>query len=267
MESFTYKNNLIFVRLKVNNDEKNKEKQYKQKLYGFLDTGGGQTFIFRKHQLIKHIKITQKYMETEELEYLPKNVIVFIGQDYFKNKIIEFNYLKQSVIEMKPTQLKKQLNNKSFGIKNAKHNHKKYEMIKSSKNNFIHVDIIFENKKHRFLFDTGATTTRNNKNSVKNDTANYAISFLDGIVFDKLAKKYNIEKNYDQDGSPAMTIQEITIFDKKIRNVKFLRREKGAFSWMSKITGIKHMGAIGGNVLKHFSIICDYKSKAFYVEQ
>ena len=84
-------------------------------------------------------------------------MIVFIGQDYFKNKIIEFNYLKQSVIEMKPTQLKKQLNNKSFGIKNAKHNHKKYEMIKNSKNNFIHVDIIFEIKKHRVLFDTGAT--------------------------------------------------------------------------------------------------------------
>ena len=64
-----------------------------------------------------------------------------------------------------------------------------------------------------------------------------------------------------------MTIQEIIIFDKKIMNVTFLRREKGAFSRMSKLTGVKHMGAIGGNVLKHFSVICDYKNKAFYVEQ
>ena len=193
---------------------------------------------------MKHIKLTQKYMKTKELEYLPENVIVFIGQDYFKNKIIEFNYLKQSVIEIKPTQLNKQIENDSFSTKNAKHNHKKYKMIKSSKNNFI-VNIIFENKKHRFLFDTGATTIRNNNNSVKKGTKYHAISFLDGIVFDKLAKKYNIQKKYDKDGSPAMTIQEIIIFDKKIKNVKFLRRETGAFSRMSKLTRIKHMGAIG----------------------
>ena len=35
---------------------------------------------------------------------------------------------------------------------------------------------------------------------------------------------------------------------------------------MSGWTKIKHIGAIGGNVLKNFNIICDYKNKKYYVE-
>ena len=34
---------------------------------------------------------------------------------------------------------------------------------------------------------------------------------------------------------------------------------------MTNQTGIKHIGAIGGNVLKNFRIICDYKDKIIYV--
>ena len=34
---------------------------------------------------------------------------------------------------------------------------------------------------------------------------------------------------------------------------------------MSNITKVKHVGAIGGNVLKNFNIICDYKNKNFYI--
>ena len=68
------------------------------------------------------------------------------------------------------------------------------------------------------------------------------------------------------DGSPIMIIPEITIFGKVIKNVKFLRRQNNSFSWMSKITKIKHIGAIGGNILKHFNIICDYKNIRYFVE-
>jgi len=51
-----------------------------------------------------------------------------------------------------------------------------------------------------------------------------------------------------------------------VKNVKFLRREKNAFyNFMSNQTGIKHIGAIGGNVLKNFKIICDYKHNVIYV--
>ena len=39
-----------------------------------------------------------------------------------------------------------------------------------------------EEKEEMFLFDTGATLLKNNKN--------YGISFLDGTLFDKLQKKY-----------------------------------------------------------------------------
>ena len=94
----------------------------------------------------------------------------------------------------------------------------------------------------------------------------YGISFLDGIIFDKLSKKYKVIRNYDDDKSPVIIIPEITIFDKKIKNVKFLRRDNNSFlNWMSNITKVKHIGAIGGNVLKNFNIICDYKNKNFYI--
>ena len=113
-----------------------------------------------------------------------------------------------------------------------------------------------EEKKEMFLFDTGETTTKKKKNS--------AISFLDGAVFDKLKNKYKTINNYDDDGSPSIIIP-ILIFN-TITKAKFLRRKKGALTtWMSNITGIAHIGAIGGNVLRHFKIIADYKNKRFYV--
>jgi hypothetical protein len=34
---------------------------------------------------------------------------------------------------------------------------------------------------------------------------------------------------------------------------------------MTNQTGIKHIGAIGGNIFKHFKIVCDYKDKIIYV--
>ena len=102
------------------------------------------------------------------------------------------------------------------------------------------------------------TLIRNNKN--------YAISFLDGIIFDNLVKNYKVIPNYDSDGSPCIIIQKIIIFDKIIKNVKFLRRGNNNFiKWMLQITGIKHIGAVGGNILKKFKLVADFKNKLFYI--
>ena len=232
-----FKYNLIYYPLTIG----------KNKYYGFVDTGGGYTFLFRNKKLLKNIKETNEYLENKELDKFPNNIILFIGQDFFRNKIIQFNYKKKIMKELTNSPSK---NTKKYKI---------FNMIKRKKNNFIHIDIIFENKKERFLFDTGATLDRNKKQ--------YAISFLDGKIFDKLKKKYKIIEKYDMDDSPVIIIPEITIFGKKIKNVKFLKRPDNAFfSGMSGITKIKHIGAIGGNVLKHFNIICDYKNKIYYVE-
>ena len=119
------------------------------------------------------------------------------------------------------------------------------------------IKIIFEEKEEMFLFDTGATIIRNNKN--------YGISFLDVILFDKLRKKYNEVDRFDDDGSPCIIIPKITIFNKVLKNVKFLRRNKGVFKWMSGLRDINHIGAIGGNVLKYFKIIGYFKNKIMYV--
>jgi hypothetical protein len=117
----------------------------------------------------------------------------------------------------------------------------------NNKLNYCLFEILFENKKEIFLFDTGAALIRNNKN--------YGVSFLDGKIFDKLKDKYKIVEKYDDDGSPCIIIPEIIVFNTVIKNVQF----------MTKQTGIKHIGAIGGNVLKYFRIICDFKNKMIYL--
>jgi hypothetical protein len=220
------KNNLIFIL--VNNNS-----------LGFLDTGGGTTFLFRKPEL--SIELDYPYINNNSLDFLPKNVILFCGNDYWANSIYLFDYI-----------------NKKFKfIYKIPKNVTSYKML-NNKINYCLFEILFENKKEIFLFDTGAALIRNNKN--------YGVSFLDGKIFDKLKDKYKIIEKYDDDGSPCIIIPEIIVFNTVIKNVKFIRRKKNAFlQFMTKQTGIKHIGAIGGNVLKYFRIICDFKNKMIYL--
>ena len=220
------KNNLIFIKVIDN-------------YIGFLDTGGGMTFQFRHPELNNKIKII--YRDEHAADFLPKKVIVFFGNDYWFNQIYLFDYIQQ----------------KFNFINKIPKNLTPYKML-NKKLNYSLFQLKFEGKDEVFLFDTGATIIRNNKN--------YGISFLDGKVFDKLQDKYKVIKKYDDDGSSCIIIPEIIIFNTMIKNVKFLRREKNVFyNFMSNQTGIKHIGAIGGNILKKFKIICDYKDKVIYV--
>ena len=180
------KNNLIFIKV--------------IDIYlGFLDTGGGMTFQFRNPELNNKVKLN--YREEPGLNYLPKKVIVFFGNDYWFNQIYLFDYTLQkfNFINKVPTHLMP------------------YKML-HNKLNYALFRLSFEKKDEVFLFDTGATTTRNN--------INYGISFLDGNVFDKLQHKYKVIKQYDDDGSPCIIIPEIIIFNTVVKNVKFLRRNK-----------------------------------------
>jgi hypothetical protein len=218
-------NNLIFIKVLDN-------------FLGFLDTGGGMTFQFRNPELNNKVKLNYR---DEEINYLPKKVIVFFGNDYWFNKLYLFDYIRQ----------------KFNFINKIPKNLTPYKMLNKNLN-YALFQLQFEGEQEVFLFDTGATNTRHNKN--------YDISFLDGIIFDKLQDKYKVIKKYDDDGSPSIIIPEIIIFNTILKNVKFLRREKNAFyNFMSNQTGVKHIGAIGGNVLKNFKIICDYKDKIIYV--
>lgn len=220
------KNNLIFI---------NEIDNYT----GYLDTGGGMIFQFRNPELNNKIKIM--YREEPQLDNLPKKAIVFYGNNYWLNQIYLFDYIQQ----------------KFNFINKIPKNLTPYKML-NKKLNYALFQLEFEGKNEVFLFDTGARTVRNN--------INYGISFLDGNVFDKLQDKYKVIQKYDDDGSPCIIIPEIIIFNTIVKNVKFLRREKNAFfNFMTNQTGIKHIGAIGGNVLKNFKIICDYKDKIIYV--
>jgi hypothetical protein len=220
------KNNLIFIKVIDN-------------FIGFLDTGGGMTFQFRHPELNNRVKLI--YRDEPAAHYLPKKVIVFFGNNYWDNKIYLFDYIQE----------------KFNFINKIPKNLTPYKMLHKELN-YALFQLEFEGKNEVFLFDTGATTTRNNKN--------YGISFLDGNVFDKLQDKYKVMKKYDDDGSPCIIIPEIIIFNTILKNVKFLRREKNAFyNFMTNQTGIKHIGAIGGNIFKHFKIVCDYKDKVIYV--
>ena len=220
------KNNLIFIKVVDN-------------YIGFLDTGGGMTFQFRNYNLNNKLKLI--YREEKDLDFLPKKVIVFFGNDYWVNQIYLFDYIQQKF---------------NFISKIPKHL-TSYKML-NNKLNYSLFQLQFEGVNEVFLFDTGATTTRNN--------INYGISFLDGIIFDKLQDKYKVINKYDDDGSPCIIIPEIVIFNTIVKNVKFLKRNKKAFyDFMSNQTGVKHIGAIGGNILKNFKIVCDYKNKVIYV--
>jgi hypothetical protein len=219
------KNNLIYIKVIDN-------------FLGFLDTGGGMTFQFRNPDLNNKVKLN---FRDEEITFQYKKVIVFYGNDYWFNSIYLFDYVQQ----------------KFNFINKIPKNLTPYKML-NKKLNYALFKLKFEGKDEVFLFDTGATTTRNKKD--------YGISFLDGNVFDKLQDKYKVIKKYDDDGSSCIIISEINIFNTIVKNVKFLRREKNAFyDFMSNQTGIKHIGAIGGNILKNFKIICDYKDKVIYV--
>lgn len=220
------KNNLIFI--KVVDD-----------FIGFLDTGGGMTFQFRNPEI--NCKVEVIYREEKELFSLPKKVIFFLGNNYLDNKIYLFDYIQE----------------KFKFINKIPKNLTAYKML-NKKLNYILLQLNFEGKDEVFLFDTGASTIRKNKN--------YGISFLDGNIFDKLQDKYKVIKKYDDDGSPCVIIPKIIIFNTTLKNVKFVRREKNAFyNFMSNQTGIKHIGAVGGNILKHFKIVCDCKNKVIYV--
>ena len=220
------KNNLIFIKVVDN-------------FIGFLDTGGGMTFQFRNPEVNSKVKLI--YRDEPELDHFPKKVIVFYGNDYWDNKIYLFDY-KQEKFKF---------------INTIPKNVKPYKMFNKNLN-YALFQLKFEGVDEVFLFDTGAAIIRNNKS--------YGISFLDGTVFDKLQDKYKVIKKYDDDGSPCIIIPEIVIFNTIVKNVKFLRRDKNAFyDFMSNQTGIKHIGAIGGNVLKNFKIICDYKHNVIYV--
>jgi hypothetical protein len=71
-------NNLIYIIIKDN-------------FLGFLDTGGISTFLFRNYELSK--ELGYKFIENKDLDYLDKKVILFVGNDYWKNKIYLFNYI------------------------------------------------------------------------------------------------------------------------------------------------------------------------------
>mgnify|MGYP003336973459 CR=1 FL=1 len=73
-------NNLIFIKVVDN-------------FLGFLDTGGGMTFQFRNPELNSKIKLI--YREEIALDFLPKKVIVFYGNNYWDNKIYLFIILFQ----------------------------------------------------------------------------------------------------------------------------------------------------------------------------
>ena len=106
---------------------------------GFMDTGGGAIFKFMEGDL------KMKFIEAKELDFLPKKVIVFIGNDYWRNKIYLFDYVR-----------------KRFGFTNAIPKLLSYKMY-NEKMNYAHFKIELDGKEEMFLFDTGTTLTKDKK--------------------------------------------------------------------------------------------------------
>jgi len=224
------KYNLIFLKL-----------EHHETHYAFLDTGGGMTFLFREPELADDLRL--KYRKEKSLAYMPKSVIAFFGHDWFagSTKIFLFDYINKMFKHLEKIP-------KGLGAKDS------YQMLNKRGFPILIADILINGKSQceNFLFDTGATQMKNGKPS--------ATSFLDGKIFDTISEK---KSYHEDDGSPSMMLT-IRVFGKVLR-AKFTRRPKGALTdWMSKIAGVDHVGAIGGNILKHFTVIADYGNKRFY---
>ena len=216
-----------------------------QNYYLFLDTGGPTNNILLNKKFKDKIDLPFIILDNSEIleltDHFPKKVILFIGNSYWKNKIFEFNY--------------KNKNCKFINKIPKKIDYKSYKIYRGFAN-YSCIDCIFEGKTQKFLFDTGASRQGKNRNL-------YATSFLDGDIFDKL--NYKKIQNYDED-NPCIIIPEITIFNMKIKNVKFVRRPPNRFKrFLSKAIGIKCIGAIGGNILKNFHIIYNMKNNKIYI--
>jgi hypothetical protein len=199
---------------------------------GFVDTGGGKTFRFRNNKK----KSKFQFVEHADLKYHPKHVDLFVARDFLRTKIVRFNY-RDNILRF---------------VRSVPRGATQVPSV--FKNGFFHVKGSINGKTYMFLVDTGATLCRKKRNS--------AISFLDGALFDALADIVTL--HYDDDGSGATTLK-LTLFG-QTRKIRFLRRDKDVFHrYMSKVTGVKHVGALGGNALKYFDTILDYHNKNMYL--
>ena len=209
----------------------------------FLDTGGPTDNILLNSKFKNKINFPYKIISEDDMKKLdfPKKVILFIGNSFWKNKLFQFNYKKK---------------NFRFISKVPKNIQNKYFNIYRGFANYGCIDCFFEGENQKFLFDTGASRRGKNNNL-------YATSFLDGTIYDKL--NYKQVKNYD-DNNPCIIIPEIVLFNKRIKNVKFVRRPSNTFkNYMSKAIGVNCIGAIGGNILKNFNIIYDMKNNKIHI--
>ena len=211
----------------------------------FLDTAGPTNNILLDKKFKDKIDmpfIIIDDVKMKELEgHFPKKVILFVGNSFWKKNIFQFDYHNQKFGLI--SKIPKQIQKNNFPI------YRGYA-------NYGCIDCIFEGREERFVLDTGASRKGKNKNL-------YATSFLDGTIFDKL--KYEKINNYDED-EPCIIIPEIIIFNKTIKNVKFVRRPQNRFkNYMSKAIGTKCVGAIGGNILKNFNFIYNMKNNKIHI--
>lgn len=134
------------------------------------------------------------------------------------------------------------------------------------------LDIIIEKDTLEVLFDTGGTflpSEEGRKYFEPEDLKNYSGSYLSSAKIKELHEQHPEWRFVENgsifnDGSDMIEVPEVQIGNVISENVWFIERPKTNFM---KING-KHMdGALGGNGMKDFRVIADYRNLVFEFER
>jgi hypothetical protein len=215
-----------------------------ENMLAFVDTGGGKTFRFRpltpdeqKGCILKVVALNEP-----SLLLLPPQCKVFIGQDFFRGRVLE---LRQGPAQLLPPTYKKKLCPCYQAVPPR-------EFKFSSSQQFVSLKTTINGRILWMLLDTGATRKAKDRP--------VTTSFIEKNILTSLPQQIT-----DDDGSPTYSVQ-ITVCAHVVRAAEVTQRPSGSFTrWMSSIAGFTLHGALGMNVLSQLSMVVDFRSGLLWI--
>lgn len=190
----------------------------------------------------------------------------FLGGSFFvKGSIWQFDYPNKTIGTIDSINWSKRSTNQ-IPMKMEKNANEKVTGIHSA------LDIMIKNDTLEVLFDTGATflpTKKGREYIEPKGLESYAGSYLSSKKIKELHRQYP-KWPFVEDGSrfgggaAIIKVPQVKIGDQYAENVWFIERPGTNFV---KINGEHLEGAIGGNVMKNFRVIADYRQQVFEFEK
>lgn len=183
-----------------------------------------------------------------------------LGQAWFAERVWTFDYAARQLIlhEGSPPINPPSARTVSLGFKTGSSGKRE--------RNFPRIELEVDSKKLEMLFDTGATTFLSDEALKKvgdNDPAERATSFITKSVFESWRSAHPdwpvIEKAETTTGEAMILVPQVTIAGFSAGPIWFTRRADNNFhKYMSQWMDKRIDGAVGGNILRNFTVRVDY---------